>query len=502
MVVDDVTRFAADIGLICLTLALAVQSNRVSEWIRIPTPAFFLVGAALASDVVPRLGSMSITSIQRLVTVALVVILFDGGMGIGARQFRTHAGGIVWLGVAGTAVTAAALAAACHFLLGFDWRTSMLLGTALAPTDPAVVFSVLGRREISGPSGVLLKGESGANDPVGIALMAGLITAGGLSGTSAVWHATLEFVLQMGVGAAVGIFGGAIVRWNMRNVALPAEGLYPLRVLAGAGAIYAAATLAHGSGFLAVFVAGILLGDVRAPYKAEIERFHTALASLGEIVAFILLGLTVNLEGLAGSPALWAGLALAVLLGFVVRPLLVALVLIPLRLPRNEQLFVLWSGLKGAVPILLGTFILTAHVTPSGTREPAAGATAVDVYHIVFVVVAFSVIVQGGLVPAIARRLRLAVRTVEPEPWALGMRFRDEPNGLRRFTVTRGSPADGTAIGDLPVGENVWVSFVSRRGQLVQVRGETVLRTGDEVLILCEPADATAVAQIFTAAEG
>jgi cell volume regulation protein A len=224
--------------------------------------------------------------------------------------------------------------------------------------------------------------------------------------------------------------------------------------------------VAHGSGFLAVFVAGILVGDARAPYKGDIERFHAALASLAEIVAFIVLGLTVGLHTLPDGGAWGMGLALAVLLTFVIRPLLVGLLLLPVRLVWGERLFVLWAGLKGAVPILLGTFLLT-------TGEPDASR----LYAIIFVVVAFSVIVQGGLVPAAAARLGVPMRTVEPEPWTLGVRFRREPRGLRRHIVAAGSPADGCTIGELAVGEDVWISLVIRDGQLVPVQGSTAPQT-------------------------
>jgi cell volume regulation protein A len=486
-VMQDVEPFAVIIAVVCAVLTLAVLSNRVSERLRVPAPAFFLVGAAIASDVVPELNGLSITAVQRIVTVALVVILFDGGMHIGMIRFRRQAAAIVWLGVAGTLGTAAALTMIAHGLLGFDWRISLLLGTALAPTDPAVVFSVLGRREISGRSGVLLEGESGANDPVGIAMLVAILSAGVGGGWTSVGHGLLEFVLQMGVGAVAGVLGGKLLLTFMRRVPLPSEGLYPLRSLAGAGAIYGITTAAHGSGFLAVFVAGILLGDERAPYKREIERFHAALSSLAEIIAFALLGLTLQVRALSEQSIWLTGLVLAMLLAFVVRPVLVGLVLLPLRLRRNELVFVLWAGLKGAVPVLLGTYILTS-----------GDAQAWQAYEIVFVVVAFSVIVQGGLVPSMARWLKLPLRVVEPEPWALGMRFRDEPQGLVRLHVLAGSSADRCSIGDLAMGENAWISLVSRSGQLVQVRGDTVLEAGDEVLLLVEPPEVDQVAQLFT----
>jgi cell volume regulation protein A len=484
----DVEHFALLVLVVGGAIIAAVLVNRLSERIRVPAPAIFLVGAALASDLVPALGELSVTTVQRVVSVALVVILFDGGMHIGWRRFRGAAGPVVWVGVAGTFVTTAALAVLVHVLFGLDWRPALLLGTALAPTDPAVVFSVLGRREIAGRSGTILEGESGANDPVGIALMASLLAAGPAAGLDAAGLIAGEFLVQLAVGAVVGMAGGWLLVASMQRLPLPSEGLYPLRVLAGALVIYGAATVANGSGFLAVFVAGILAGDARAPYKGEIERFHAALASLAEIVAFLVLGLTVGLHTLPESGALGIGLILAVLLTVVVRPLLVGLLLLPVRLAWGERLLVLWAGLKGAVPILLGSYLLTAGV-PDAPR----------LYAIVVVVVAFSVMVQGSLVPTVAARLGVPMRTVEPEPWSLGVRFRQEPRGLRRHVVAAGSPADGCRIGDLKVGEDLWISFVIRNDQPVPVRGSTVLRAGDEILALTDPERGPDLEAIFTA---
>lgn len=468
----DVETFGLAVFLVALIGTVAVLSNRFSERTRIPAPAIFLVCAAVASDVWPRLGAVSLPAVEQIVTVALAVILFDGGMHIGRRRFQSAAAATVWIGVAGTLITVAALAPFVHYAFGVDWRLALLLGTALAPTDPAVVFSVLGRREIAGRTGTLLEGESGANDPVGIALLVALIGASS-SGWSAAGEVTVAFLQQMVLGAAVGIAGGMLLLMFMRRVPLPSEGLYALRVLFGALAIYGLATVAHGSGFLAVFAAGILVGDERAPYKREIERFHSSLASLAEIVAFTMLGLTISLRDLGDGGAWWIGLIIAAALAFVIRPLFVGLLLWPVRLRRNERIFVLWTGLKGAVPILLGIFILQSGLP--GVRRT---------YEIIFVVVAFSVVAQGGLVPALARRLRIPLRVVEPEPWSLGVRFQEEPEGLHRYQVRAGSPADGISVEELPCGEDVWVSFVIRGGRLVPVRAGTQMRAGDEVLVL------------------
>jgi len=472
----DVTSFGWVVAAVALAATAAILSNRLSARIRVPAPALFLVGAAVASDVFPGLNVLSTTTVQRVVTVALVVILFDGGAHIGWRRFRSAAGAVLSVGVLGTLLTAGAVAVLAHVALGFSWPAALLLGTALAPTDPAVVFSVLGRREIVGRSGVILEGESGANDPVGIALMVALLSASGLDGFSAVGHGLVEFALQMVLGAAVGIAGGGALLWFMRRVALPSEGLYPLRTLAAAAGIYGVATVAHGSGFLAVFISGIMLGDARAPYKREIERFHASLASLAEIVAFTVLGLTISLAELPRVNALSGGVVLAVALAFVIRPILVGLTLLPVRLRRGERIFVLWSGLKGAVPVLLGTYAFSAGV-PDARR----------IYDTIFVVVTFSVIVQGGLVPLVARWCGVPMRTVQPEPFALGMRFQHEPRGLDHYRIAPGAPADGATIGELGVGAEIWISLVKRSGHLVPVSRDTLLRAGDEVVALVDP---------------
>jgi potassium/hydrogen antiporter len=471
---DDSVTFGLILLVVGLAGAAAILSNRLSGAVRVPAPALFLIGAAVASDLFPGLGGLSITTVERIVTVALAVILLDGGIHIGRRRFASVAGPVIWLGVAGTLVTAVAVAAIAHLVFGFGWLPALLVGTALAPTDPAVVFSVLGRREIEGRTGTLLEGESGANDPVGIALMAALLAAAGTGGNAAFGHGVLVFGLQMVVGAAVGLVGGAALLAAMRRLPLPSEGLYPLRVLALALVIYGLAAVAHGSGFLAVFVAGIVIGDESAPYKREITRFVGALSSIAEIVAFVVLGLTVDLGSLADGDAWVIGLVLAAVLAFAVRPLCVGLVLLPIRLSRGERTFVLWSGLKGAVPILLGTFVLGAEGVADKGR----------LYDVIFVVVLFSVVVQGGLVPWVADRCGVPMREVQLEPWALGVRLRDEPAGARQYLVAPGSAADGEAVAALSPDRPLWIAMAVRDGSLLQIRGDSVLRAGDEVIVL------------------
>ncbi|OCB20837.1 hypothetical protein A5674_04270 [Mycobacterium malmoense] len=472
--------FTSAVGLI------AVLANRLTERIKIPVPLLVLIGAAVAVRAVPAVQPPSERIVERVITIALVLVLFDGGMHIGPARFRRAVAPILSLGVLGTALTATGAALMLHYACGIDWFPAVLVATAVAPTDPAVVFSVLGKREIRGRSSTILEGESGANDPVGISLMSSLVTAGALSAAGFASVGT-QFALQMAIGLAVGVIGGRALLVFMRRVALPSEGLYPLRTLASCLMLYGIAALAHGSGFLAVFVAGIVIGDARAPYKPEIKRFHAALAGLAEIVAFVVLGLTVDLNVLI-HPDVWIpGLALAVALTALIRPLAVGACLLGVELKRNERVFILFAGLKGAVPILLGELLRAAHV-PNAER----------LYGIVVVVVIFSVLVQGSAVPGVASLLQLPMRTVETRPWEIGVRLADEPEGVHRFSVAKGAAIEGCTVEGLGdrVGD-IWVSIIVRTTGVVPVRGDTQLQAGDEVVVLADPELRDTLAELF-----
>lgn len=395
---DELSVFGTIVLIVAAGLLLALLASKVGERFPIPAPALFLVVAAIASDVFPRLSEhLTILEVERIGVVALIVILFNGGTLVGWRHFRAAAVPIFSIGVLGTFATAGIVSVAAHYLFGFEWVTAGIMGAALAPTDPAVMFSVLGNKEIRGRTGTILEGESGVNDPVGIALMIGMIELA-THPEATFWVVVEEFSIEMSVGLVVGLLGAAAMRPLLR-LPLPDAGLYPLRTLAAAGVIYGVASVAHGSGFLAVFVAGIALGDADVPFREEIERFHTSLASLAEVVVFVALGLTIDITNLVTSSRLLEGLAFAVILAVVARPLGVAPLLLPVRMSRNERVFVIWGGLRGAVPILLAAFAVLAAVDE-----------AERVYDIVFVVVAFSVIVQGSSIPWVARRLGIPMR--------------------------------------------------------------------------------------------
>jgi potassium/hydrogen antiporter len=404
MRMTELAHFGVWVALVSTAALAAVVSTRLAEWVRIPPGGLFLLAAAGVSDLFPEISTLSTISVSRVASVSLAVILFDGGLRVGWRRFRESAAPIVSLGLVGTFVTAALLALASHFLLGFSWSTAGVLGAALAPTDPAIMFSVLGRKEIAGRSGTILEGESGANDPVGIALTLALVSAA--AGGGSVGGSVLDFFSSLLIGLAIGAAAAIWVHPWLVRLPLREASLGPLRTLAFVGVVFGVASAAHGSGFLAAYIAGVLVGDEPFPGRRAVARFHTSLASLAEIVVFVALGLTVSVHTVFENNVWVDGLVLALLGTFVIRPLALAPLLAPVELTGGERLFIIWSGLKGAVPILLASFALLGNVD---------GADRI--YLIVFVVVALSVTLQAATIPTAARRLGVPMRELREREW-------------------------------------------------------------------------------------
>jgi cell volume regulation protein A len=470
----------ADFGAVILALSAAVfvalLGMRLAERLLLPNAAVFLVGAALLAELVADAGdALSIRDVERIAVVALVVILFDGGLHIGLGRFRRSAAPILALGILGTFLTAGAVALGARYVLGFSWIEAGLVGAAIAPTDPAVTFSVFGAREVRGRAGTILEGEAGMNDPVGIALMIGMIELA-REDDGSFWVVAEEFALEMSIGLAIGVAGALLLLPVLRRVRLTGPALYPIRVLAGAGIVYGLAAVAGGSGFLAVFVAGVILGDVATPRKGEIESFHSSLAGLAEIAAFVALGLSIGAYADMDDSDVWVqGLVLAVLLAFVARPLAVWPLLAPARLQHGERAFVVWGGLKGAVPILLGALAVLAAVEDASR-----------LYGVVFVVVLFSVVVQGASLPYAARRLGVVFRRVD-----------HDLAEVREFVVREDAFASGRRIGQLPLGARARVGVLIRDGRPQTFGHGTVLEPGDRVHVYSQPEDAATLQRIF-----
>ena len=389
----EIADFATIVLLVAGGCSLAILSTRITDYVPIPAPAIFLIAAAVTSDLWQDVyDELPIKTVERIAVVALIVILFNGGMDIGWRKLRRSAGPVLSVGLLGTFATAGLVALFAHAVLDMSWTTAGLIGAALAPTDPAVMFSVLGGREIEGRSGTILEGEAGVNDPAGIALMIGMIELATHDDATA-WVIVREFGVEMVVGAVLGLVGAALLIPLLRRVRLPGDAMHAIFALTAAATLYGATSVAHGSGFLAVFILGLRLSDVEVAHHREIVRFGATLAIVAELVVFVALGLTIHI-GLLSTRDWLEGVAIAVVLGLVVRPVVVAATLARADLRRNEKAFIAWSGLKGAVPILLAAF---------GVLQAVDEADRI--YGIVFVVVLVSVLGQGTLVPAVARRL-------------------------------------------------------------------------------------------------
>lgn len=402
----DLYEFGVGVAVVSGTVLAALVFRRVAERLRVPAPVVFLLAAAVASDVFDPLRSvLSPTDVGWIASGALMVILFDGGVSLGWRRVRPLIGAVVTLGFGATLVAAAVMAVAAHALLGFGWAASAVLGVALAPTDPAVVFSVIGGGRLTQRPKTILEAESGANDPIAIALMVGVLATldGGRDWLPTV---TTTLVRELALGLTVGVAGAWIARRPLRHLTEPRETLQPIVALSAAGLIFGVAAAVHGSGFLAVFVAGLLLGDADTAVGQDVRTFHSELAGLAEVVVFVGLGLTVHLAAL-GMAGVIDGLVLTLVLLTLARPPAALALLAPFRVPARERAFLAWAGMRGAVPILLASLALAHGVTD-----------AKQIYGLVFVVVATSALIQGATLPTVASALGIRTdtnRTRNPE---------------------------------------------------------------------------------------
>jgi cell volume regulation protein A len=325
--------------------------------------------------------------------VALIVILADGGLRTGFREFRRVIGPVLTLGVGGTLVSFAAIATIAHEVADLDWQAALILGAVLAPTDPAAVFSALaGQTARIGRIGRVLEGEAGLNDPIAIALAVEFIDAYG--DQVSVSSIATTMVLEAGVGVAVGV-AVALALTRVLGPLRPTIHAAPaLAILAGAGIAFGGAVLLHGSGFIAAYLFGLVAGDRDVPERDEVIALHSELAHLGEVAMFVLLGIAVTTVDL-GSVAL-DGVVIALAIMLVIRPVITYPTLTLLHYTRAESIFGSLAGLRGAVPILLASLPVAAGV-PEGPKILAITA----------IVVFGSLIVQGIPLPRVAERLHL-----------------------------------------------------------------------------------------------
>ena len=487
MPVSEPAATAVILTICGVLLAVSVLSSRASQRIGVPIALFFLVVGILAGS--EGIGGIPFDDFRmafRMGSLALALILFDGGLNTSVEVIRrvwAPAGVLASVGV----VLIAGLVAGVAWLAGLPWPAAMVLGAIVSSTDAAATFAVLRasglqlKRRVAGS----LEVDSGANDPAAVilttTLTANLISPEeiGLAGVA------LGIVTQLVIGAAIGLGAGYAGRALIGRLHLVTGGLYPALML-GIGLLsFGVATLAQGSGFLAVYLTGIVLGNGPLPYRAGLLRIFDALGWLSQIGMFLLLGLLVFPSRL-GEMA-WIGLGVALLLAFLIRPLVVTLCLAPFRLPRREVAFISWVGLRGAVPIVLATYPVLV------------GAPGADrIFHLVFFIVVVGAILPGATVAWATRRLGLESSRPPTSPAVLAIESRVPLKGeLLSFYIDDALVVCGVRLDELEFPEGASVALTVRGNQLVPPKGSTTLEPGDHVYVVAQPEDLPFIQLMF-----
>ncbi|NHC45945.1 potassium/proton antiporter [Motilibacter sp. K478] len=455
-----------------VVLLLAVATLRLSVRTGLPSLLLYVaLGMLLGEDALGiEFNDPQLT--QLLGYAALVIILAEGGLTTSWNSVRGSVPVAAVLSTVGVGVSLAVTAVFAAPLLGLDARNALLLGAILASTDAAAVFSVLRRVPLPKSLSGALEAESGFNDaPVVIVVVA--LAEHGL-GASDLWELPALLVYELAAGAVIGAGAAVLGTFVLRRAALPSAGVFPLAVVALTVASYGAATVLHASGFLAVYVAGLVLGNAGLPHRPATRGFAEGLAWLAQIGLFVMLGLQVDPSDLPS--VLLPGLALSVVLLLVARPLSVIASVAPFRLPWQHAAFLSWAGLRGAVPIVLAT-VPAVHHLPNASR----------VYDVVLVIVVVLTLVQGPTLPWVARKLRLAdpleAREVYLEASPLGRLGAD----LLEVHVPVGSRLQGVELWELRLPRDAAVALIVREGRAAVPTRDTTLRAGDELLLVVTP---------------
>ncbi|HEY6595765.1 MAG TPA: potassium/proton antiporter [Asanoa sp.] len=450
-------------------LLVAVGAVRLSTRIGLPSLLFYLALGLLIGESGLGIQFEDATLTRTLGFCALIVIIAEGGLTARWSTLRPVLGVSVTLATVGVVVSIAVVGLVLHLVLHLDWRLALLYGAVLSSTDAAAVFATLRRLRLPPRLVAILEAESGINDAPVVLLVVLLSTAA--LGAHPWWYEVLLVFYELLAGAAIGFVIGVGGRWVLRRAALPSSGLYPIAVVGFTVLAYAAGAVAHASGFLAVYVAGVVLGNARLPHRQAILGFADGLAWLAQIGLFVLLGLLASPSRLDSAllPAVVAGVALV----FVARPISVLVSALPFRFPLRDQAFLSWAGLRGAVPIVLATIPLS---------ESVEGAERL--FDAVFVLVLMFTVVQAGTVGPVARLLKVAAPgeaaelNVETAPLE---RMRAD---LLQMEVPPGSKLAGVHLDELRLPIGAHVTLVLRDGAGFVPGPDTRLKVGDSLLIV------------------
>ena len=453
---------------------LCIFASILSRRLGAPLLLVFLVLGMLAGDSGP--GGISFEDVELAFmfgNLALAVIIFDGGLGTRRDTFRVSLSPAISLATLGVVITTGLTGLAAHWILGVSWQKSLLIGAIVGSTDAAAVFGLLRAAglELKERTGATLEIESATNDPMAIFLTLTLVQVIVLEETAPGWSVLTEFIRQMGLGVAIGITGGYIMSFLLKRLSL-ASALYPLLALAGGLSIFGITNLWGGSGFLAIFIVGLMIGNTSLPYGNDIHRFHNGMAWLSQIGMFLMLGLLITPGNL--PPLVIPAVAIALVLIFVARPIAVFVCLLPFHFPWREQLFVSWCGLRGAVPIILALFPTLAGLDDTGVY-----------FELGFFVVLISLVLQGWTIAPVARWLQIELPPSIREPQHLALMIPNEHEKvLLVYQVLAGSNAVGMNARHLPLSEGAQLVGIIRRGMMIIEWAGQSLQPGDQVVIL------------------
>jgi potassium/hydrogen antiporter len=453
-------------------LAVGIAAAKVADRVRVPGLLLFLgLGMLVGSEGPGGVEFEDAELTRTLGTIGLVLILFEGGLAAGWREIRPVIGTAISLAVVGTAVTAAIAGLAASWLFGLGTLESLIVGSAVAATDSAAIFAVLRGSQLRRRLARSLEGESGMNDPVALLLVTGFIDWIQDPGYGAEDMA-VNLVVKLGLGAALGVAVGFGARWAIRNVDLPTPGLYPVASVATAGLSYGLAEVAHGSGFLAVYLTALILGTGSTPARLTVLSFHQGLSWVSQIALFFLLGLLVfpsQLADVAGD-----GILLAAALMLVARPVAALLASLPARFSLRERVMLGWAGLRGAIPIWLATFPVIASVE---------GAD--QLFNIVFFVVVASTLVQGASFEPLAKLLGVtSTEPALPRPVVESGMIRELGGEVIAYRVREGDAVVGHMVKELGLPREALVNVIVRQRSAIPPRGSTEIQAGDELHVL------------------
>ena len=453
-----------------VVMLVAILAVRLSVRAGLPSLLVYLLMGVLLGESGLGIHFEDANIAHALGFAALVLILAEGGLTTHWQEIRPVMRLGVSLATIGVAVSVAVMAVGAHFLFGLDWRLAVLLGAVTSPTDAAAVFSVLRRVPLPRRLTGALEAESGLNDAPTVLLVSLVSTGAALDRGVLGFVGIVVYELGMGVvcGLAVGL-GGA---WLMRRVALPSSGLYPLSVLSLTVLAYAGTAALHASGFAAVYTAALVLGNSELPHRAATRSFSEGVAWIAQIGLFVMLGLLVSPGRISLYHVLLAALA-GLLLTVVARPLSVLACAFALRMSLQERLFISWAGLRGAVPIVLATIPLAEEVPDSET-----------LFDIVFVMVVIYTLLTGPTLPWAAARLGVARREEPRDLDVEAAPLERIAADLLQIAITEKSLLHGVEVGELRLPVGASVSLVVRDGHTLVPEPRTVLRHGDEILVV------------------